>query len=207
MSTSTTPTREGAPAEDWRSRLSGSRAGTLGVLVLTTLLVLAGVWFVQKPGADDKVTAVQVSGAASGPAPAVGAPAQDFTARTVDGREVKLSQFRGKPVWLLFGATWCASCRAEVADVQAAYEKAKASGVEVLSVYLSEDTATVADYTDKTRLSYLHIPDPKTDIASSYRVLGIPAHYFIDEDGTISSIQVGALDRSTMDSTLAALAR
>ncbi|WP_313565791.1 TlpA disulfide reductase family protein [Mobilicoccus sp.] len=191
---------------DWRTRLRESRYGTLGVLVVTTALILVGAWFVRDATAPD-VSEVSTTAQASGPAPAVGQPAQDFTARTIDGRTVQLSDYRGKPVWLLFGASWCASCRAEAPDVQAVYEQARKDGVEVLAVYLGEDALSVRDYTRDVGLTYPHIPDPDTALSGRYRVMGIPAHYFIAPDGTIASIQVGSLDRERMTATLADLRR
>lgn len=204
---STSADGNGSRTPDWRERLRTSRFGTIGVLVVTTLLVMVGAWFAQKPSgsAEGDVTAVSVTGEQLGPPPAVGAPAQDFTARTLDGKEVRLSDYKGRPVWLLFGATWCSSCRAEVADVEAAYQQAKDAGVEIISLYLSEDAGTVQEYTSGTGLSYLHVPDPRTDVASAYRVMGIPAHYFVDKEGKIASIDIGALDRSTMDEKLASI--
>ncbi|GAB48594.1 TlpA family protein disulfide reductase [Mobilicoccus pelagius] len=212
----TDATGPGAPAtgggadpapRDWRARLRGSRFGTLAVLVVTTLLVLVGAWFVQDAKGGSGVSDVATTAEATGPAPAVGAPAQDFTARTIDGRTVRLSDYRGRPVWLLFGASWCASCRAEAPDVQAVHEKARAAGVEVLAVYLGEDAMAVRDYVSDTGLTYTHVPDPETSLSSRYRVMGIPAHYFVAPDGRIDSIQVGALDAERMTESLAALRR
>ena len=194
------------PRPDWRARLRGSRHGTLLVLLVTTALILVGAWFVRE-ATRPEVSEVTTTAQASGPAPAVGQPAPDLTARTIDGRTVRLSDYRGKPVWLLFGASWCASCRAEVADVQAVYEQERAEGAEVLAVYLGEDAMTVRDYTKGTGLTYPHIPDPDTSLSSRYRVMGIPAHYFVAPDGTIAAIRVGALDRATMSENLQALRR
>src|SRR5665647_2652833 len=58
-------------------------------------------------------TAVELSGPGGGAAPKIGSPAQDFTGTTVDGKEVSLSSLKGHPVWLTFGASWCAACVAE----------------------------------------------------------------------------------------------
>jgi peroxiredoxin len=128
-------------------------------------------------------------------------------AATIDGRQVSLSQYRGQAVWLTFGATWCAPCRAEAPDIQAAYEKAKADGVVVIAVYLSEDAAEVRDYTGRLGLNYVHVPDPDTRVASAYRVLGIPTHYFIDRSGILHSIKVGVLTHARMDAALAEISR
>lgn len=49
--------------------------------------------------------------------------APDFTVLGVDGSEVKLSDYRGKPVVLNFWATWCYYCKVEMPDFDKAYEK------------------------------------------------------------------------------------
>lgn len=191
----------------WRARIRTSRVGTLAVLAVTTVLVMGAAYLVDRPADSDGVTAVELTGAASGPPPAVGKPVQDFTATTVDGQPVSLSQHKGKPIWLTFGASWCAPCRAEAPDIQAAYDQAKANGVVVIAVYLSEDAKDVQDYAIRLGLSYLHVADPETRIASAYRVMGIPAHYFIDRSGELHSIKVGVLNRARMDAALAEISK
>lgn len=209
MSTSGPAPQTEKPA-DWRARLRGSRFGTLAVLVVTTALVLVGAYLIDRPdpGAsttDSDVTAVELMGEQSGPPPKVGEPAQDFTAMTVDGQEVSLSQFKGRPVWLTFGASWCASCRAEFPDVQTVHSQSGDDGPVVLSVYLSEGTSTVRDFTQRTGLTFTHIPDPQTRLASMYRVMGVPTHYFIDTAGVLRSVEIGALPKDRMDAHLAEL--
>lgn len=192
----------------WRARIRESRLGTLAVLGVTAVLVMAGAYLVNRPdSAAAGVTAVELTGARSGPPPVVGKAAPDFTATTIDGQQVSLSRYRGKAVWLTFGASWCAPCRSEAPDIQAAYEAAKADGVVVIAVYLSEDATAVRDYTGRLGLSYLHVPDPDTRVASGYRVLGIPAHYFIDRDGLLRSITMGVLTRARMDAALAEISQ
>lgn len=190
-----------------RARIRQSRLGTLVVLGVTTVLVMAGAYLVERPKSADGVTAVELTGDKSGPPPEVGRPVQDFTATTIDGKQVSLSGYRGQAVWLTFGATWCADCRAEAPDIQGAYEKAKANGVVVLSVYLNEDTGKVRDYSERLGLNYVHVSDPDTTISSAYRVIGIPAHFFIDRSGVLRSTKVGVLDREAMDSALADISK
>lgn len=190
---------------DWRERLRTSRFGGAGVLLVTALLVMGGAWLIQSTTGVGDVTEVTTTGAA-GPPPEIGGPAHDFTARTIDGQEVSLSDYEGRPVWVLFGASWCASCRAEAPDVEAVYAQAQEQGVEIVSVYLGEDAMTVRDYTSSAGLTYLHVPDPATSVSSAYRVMGIPAHYFIDPQGRIASIQVGAIDRGQMEQSISDIA-
>lgn len=207
----TTMTRPTPPAGDWRSRLRSSRFGTAAVLAVTLALVLGGAWLVNRPqtGPDgspasgmEKVSAVELKGAQKGPAPEVGKPAQDFTATTYQGETVSLSGLRGRPVWLSFGASWCASCRAEFPDIQAAHAAAKPDGLAVVGVYLSEDATAVKSYADRLGLSYLQIPDADTRVASLYRVMGVPAHVFIDGEGVIRAIDMGVLSQAQIKDRL-----
>lgn len=192
----------------WRVRVRESRFGTLIVLGLTTLLVVAGAYLVNRPhAATAGVTGVTLTGAATGTPPVVGRPAQDFTATTVDGQKISLSGYRGHPVWLTFGASWCSACRAEAADIEGAYEQAKSGGVVVLAVYISEDAGAVRGYADRVGLTYPKVADPDTRIASAYRVLGIPVHFFIDRSGVLRQVKTGTLTRAKMDAALAAISR
>ncbi len=203
----TRPVRLEEP-KGWWEGARGSRLGTLLILVLTGVLVVGAAALVDRPKAGRAgVTPVNVSGSGLGPPPTIGRAAQDFTATTPDGQRISLSALRGHPVWLTFGASWCAQCQAEAPDIEAAYEGHKASGVVVLAVFISEDSGTVRDYADRVGLRYLTVADPETRVASAYRVLGIPTHYFIDRSGVLRSIRTGSLTPQRMDAALAAISR
>ena len=180
-----------------------SRATTLAVMAITAVVIVAVTFFVnQSKASADGITSVELSGAATGAAPTVGQPAPDFRATTVDGKTVRLSDFKGKPVWLTFGASWCQPCRAENPDIKAVYEKAKAGGLEVLAIFISEDAAAVRDYADRVGLAYDKVADPDTTIASQYRILGIPSHFFIDSAGVLQEMKIGSLDQAGMEQAL-----
>src|SRR6185436_1925254 len=183
----------------WRERIRESRLGTVLVLAVTAAIVMGGASLVGRKSGVEKVT---LTGAASGAAPKIGSPAQDFTTTDIDGKTVSLSSFKGQPVWLTFGASWCAACVAEAPDVEAAYQKFKAGGAVVLSVSISEDSATARDYGSRLGLTYPTLADPDTRVASAYRVNGIPAHYFIDKSGVLRSMKTGGLSPEQMDNAL-----
>ena len=177
-----------------------SAARTLAVMVITAVVIVAVAFVVNQPKASaDGITSVTLSGAATGAAPTIGQPAPDFQATTVDGKVVRLSDFKGRPVWLTFGASWCQPCRAENPDIKAVYENAKASGLEVLAVFISEDGSAVRDYADRVGLAYDKVADPDTTIASQYRILGIPSHFFIDGAGVLREMKIGSLDQAGME--------
>jgi len=182
------------------------------VIVVTAVVILAGLWLVKgpwrQPGsagtAPSGVTSVDVNVPAGQAAPAVGRPAADFSATTITGDSISLSGWRGQPVWLLFGATWCTDCRVEAPDIQAV-SQAFAGRVQVVAVYVGEDQATVQDYANRLGLTYHQIADVADTIAGSYAVMGIPAHFFIDADGVIQTIRVGAITRQDAIDQLTAL--
>lgn len=195
MSAPTTP----APAVTVENP-AGTRWRTLLVIAIVAAIVLGGGWWMTRPvmtgGVDGNYATVQVDGAAV--APKIGSVAPDFTATTTDGTTITLSQLRGKPVWLNFGATWCAPCRVEAPDIQAAHV-AQERGIQIVAVYLGEDKAAIDPFAASLGLTYHHVPDPKKALASAWGVNGIPVHWFIDADGVIRSTQVGILgpDRIT----------
>lgn len=196
----------------WLRVLSGWW-GTALVLALVTGVVLAAGIAVDNRSGDGSggdgsgVAPVRLAGGGSAAAPAVGRPAPEFTATAVDGSQVSLAALRGKAVWLTFGATWCAACRAEAPDIQAAYEAAEGHDVVVVAVFISEDAATVRGFAERAGLTYRHVADPQTRIAAEYRVNGVPAHFFIDRTGVLRSIRVGTLTPERIDAALAEIQR
>ena len=185
-------------------------AASLVIMLVTGAIILAAA-YLSNPGisagdssTDGGVTPVSVSGNASGAAPALDAPAPDFSALMADGSSLRLSDLHGQPVWLTFGASWCQACRAENADVEAVYQQV-AGEVAVVQVYMDEDASAVTDYAQRVGISYLTVPDPNDQLSAEYRILGIPTHFFIDAQGVLRQIKVGSLGPAAMQAALAAL--
>lgn len=175
------------------------------VLVTVTALILVGVWFVrgQTGTAAGATSEVALTAKEIGEAPKVGESAVDFTGLTIGDDTVRLSDHSGKPVWLMFNATWCSGCRAENPDVQAVYEEQ--DGVEVLAVYLGETASVVGPYVDRVGLTYTHIVDPTTQLSAQYQVRAVPMHYFIDADGTVQTAHAGVMNQAQMKEALASI--
>lgn len=189
------------------ARPAGRVAGRLqtAVVLVVTAVVIGVIAFLVGGQGDDGVTKVDLGGDVAAAAPAVGAVPPDFTAVTYDGKTVNLSDYAGKPVWLTFGASWCPDCRSEAPDVEATYEKYQAQGLVILGVFISEPAADVSGYAQRAGLTFPIAVDQNTVIASSYRTLGIPTHFFIGTDGRIREIRIGALAAADMDRAVAAI--
>ncbi len=181
-----TPT---GPVEE---RPRGSRLRTLLIIAVVAIATVVGAYFLTRP-TQTVFTPVQVKGDNIAPAPVVGDQARDFVATTISGEPMSLAQLEGRPVWLQFGASWCAPCRVEAPDVQAAHKASAKSRLAVVAVYLAEDSTTVKNFAELMKLTYTQVPDPDTAIASAWGVRGIPVHYFIDAKGTIKATHVGIL--------------
>ncbi|MDO5025959.1 MAG: TlpA disulfide reductase family protein [Trueperella sp.] len=196
---------------DWRARIRESKYGTLIVLLVTTAIVVAGAWAVSQAkfgadSADDGDTAgavSQIEVANANAVPKIGEPAPDFTFTDSSGKTMQLSELRGKPVWLVFAATWCQGCRAEMPDVQATYTAN--DDLNVLTVFTGESAEVVAPYVQRTGLTFQTAADADTVASRLYGVLGIPAHYFIDANGILREHRVGILSQPLIAESLKAI--
>jgi cytochrome c biogenesis protein CcmG, thiol:disulfide interchange protein DsbE len=169
-----------------------------GLSLLVVVGIAAGLFFLDEGRtASAGYTSVTVA-ESSGPPPRIGEPAPDFAVSDLDGSTYRLSDLKGKPVWLNFWASWCPPCRAETPDVEAVYEEKKSEGLVLLAVSLGEEARPVRSYVDAAGITFRVGLDTNTQIASRYRINGLPTHFFIDRDGIIRDMQVGGLNRATM---------
>ncbi|MGZ8502356.1 MAG: TlpA family protein disulfide reductase [Candidatus Limnocylindrales bacterium] len=176
----------------------GERVRTLAIMLVVGVAIAAGAFLLEKSGAAGYTT-VELTGDTSGSRPLVGAVPPEFAATTVTGEPFKLADLAGRPIWLTFGASWCADCRAEAPDLQATYERYAPAGLAVVSIWIEETDADVRDYADRVGLDFIKIADPTTALASRYRTYGLPTHFFIGPDGTIREVRLGGLPAEEMD--------
>lgn len=119
------------------------------------------------------------------------AKAPDFTLRALTGQTVRLSNLRGKPVFLDFWATWCGPCRMTLPHTQTIY-KHLGDKVHVLAVNLQEDPETIREFLRENRYTFPVLLDTQGTAARAYGVEGIPTFVLIDEEGYICWVKVGA---------------
>lgn len=188
--------------EDGSSRWGGVRRRDLITAIVVGLIVVGVVYAMNWTGTDAGATSVDVAFNNAYPAPRVGGTPTDFSVLGLDGKTIRLSDFRGQPVWLNFWATWCPPCRAEMPDINAVYAEYAPKGLVILALSLGEDGETVRQYVQKAEMKFTVGLDSRREIASIYRVAGIPTHIFIDRDGVIRDMQVGGMSRDTMKKKL-----
>ncbi|MFC0298351.1 TlpA disulfide reductase family protein [Geobacillus jurassicus] len=126
----------------------------------------------------------------------VGNQAPDFALRTLDGKEVRLSDLRGKRVIVNMWATWCPPCRAEMPDMQKFYERYKDEGVEIVAVNLTQSEKQleqVARFIQEYGITFTVVLDEKGEVSRQYQAHAIPTSYLIDSQGIIRKKMIGPM--------------
>lgn len=127
----------------------------------------------------------------------VGKPAPDFTLKDLDGKEVSLSDYRGKIVLINFWATWCKFCDIEMPDLNQ-LDKDN-DDVVVLAVDVMEDEAKVKKYIEKGGYDFKVVLDTKGEIARKYLVSSFPTTYAVDKEGNLVSGAPGMMTKEQME--------
>jgi thiol-disulfide isomerase/thioredoxin len=118
--------------------------------------------------------------------------APDFTAKTFDGKEVSLSDLRGKIVIIDFWATWCGPCRRTMPLLDKFYKDERGEDVEVYGINVWErgGTEKVQPFIEKEGYRFpILLAD--NEVASRYGVSGIPTMFVIDKEGRVAYKHVG----------------
>lgn len=131
---------------------------------------------------------------------AIGKESPNFTLKNLDGKEVSLSDYRGKIVLINFWATWCPWCDKEMPDLQKLDEEN--DDLVVLAVDVMEKEEEVKEYIEKNKYSFEVVLDEDGEIAKTYLVSGLPASYFVDEEGILLGGVPGAMTYEQMISIL-----
>jgi thiol-disulfide isomerase/thioredoxin len=137
------------------------------------------------------------------PAPVVGRRAPDFTLESLGGQSVSLASLQGKPVVLNFFATWCGPCKYELPAFQAMAERHADRGLTFLLVDLQEDAEQVAPFLESLKVSLPAVLDESGRVTKTYRVRGLPSTFFVDREGVIRAVQLGALDDRALEGGIA----
>lgn len=143
-------------------------------------------------------------GPLDGRAPVVGQPAPDFALRDVDGTIVRLSDLRGKVVWLNFWATWCVPCKAELPEIQKIAAEKRSAGLRVLEVNWQESAAAARAFFAANGIALPLLLDRSGAVYAQYKLSGLPDHFFIDRSGKLAAVYYGQLSETKMRQKLAA---
>ena len=126
-------------------------------------------------------------------APEIGAPAIPFELKTLDGKSIRLTSFRGKPLVKNFFVSWCDPCREEMPLINDLATKAASNGYSVLAVAVEDSRSAVTQYAKESKLVFPIALDLNSRVKRTYRIFGPLATFFIDRQGIIRDIIIGPL--------------
>lgn len=123
--------------------------------------------------------------------------APDFTMLDMEGNEVTLASFFGKPIVLNFWASWCGPCKMEMPEIQKFYEK---YGEEIHFLLVSVDDSLDAAKTLISDSGYTFPVyfDTTSVGAYTYGASSIPLTFFIDAEGNLTAYYMGAMSESIL---------
>ena len=131
-----------------------------------------------------------------------GTQAPDFALQDIGGKTFKLSDFQGRKVVLVFWASWCPDCRAEVPELKAMQASANPEKVAFVSVSFDRTLEALQTYAAENHLPGVQLFDPsgkkESQVAADYGVKWIPSLYLIDENGKVElgTVLIGKLAKA-----------
>lgn len=117
--------------------------------------------------------------------------AQDFSLAMPDGKTFKLSDHRGKVVFVNFWATWCTPCREEMPAMERLWRRHKEQGFMMVAVSVDHDPGLVAPFVQKLKLTFPVVLDPKMQTANPYGVRALPSSFLVDRKGYMTALALG----------------
>lgn len=164
---------------------------SVALSLVLALAIVAGAWYIGGRAGFDEIGR---GGINQRLLPRPGEPAPDFTVIDLRGNVVSLSDYRGRPVWLNFWGAWCPPCRAEMPDIQTAYEQLAPRGLVLLAVSLGDPPDQAAEFAARNNVTFTVLLDPyRTLTGESYPIYNFPTHIFIDEDGIVRKVVLSTM--------------
>ncbi|MGE7905628.1 thiol-disulfide oxidoreductase ResA [Peribacillus sp. NPDC094092] len=127
-----------------------------------------------------------------------GSDAPNFVLTDMEGKEHKLSDYKGKGVFLNFWGTYCKPCEYEMPYMDNQYKNFKEQGVEILAVNVGESDYAVNNFITKHDLTFPVMIDKGREVENAYRVDILPVTFLIDKEGKVIDIITGALTEESI---------
>ncbi|HBR16366.1 MAG TPA: thioredoxin family protein [Deltaproteobacteria bacterium] len=132
-----------------------------------------------------------------------GSTAPDFTLPDLKGKMVKLSDYKGKVVFLNFWATWCKPCEEEIPSMQIMYDVLKKQSQNFVLLAVSVDSKgpdVVESFAKKYGVTFPILHDRKGYIKEVYKTTGVPETFIIDQNGVVAEKVWGPRNWNKRDS-------
>lgn len=182
------------------------------VAIVAVVVIAAGVWVARSQG----VSELGSGGVNSSLLPKVGEQAPEFMTlyATGDNEVFRLSELQGQPVWLNFWGSWCPPCRAEMPELQAAWEMLEPRGLVMIGASMKEDPRDSVAYAERVGATFpitvdpnylTAVADPEAfpdlfETAATWEIRNFPTHVFIDREGIVRAV---VLEQMTTEEAIA----
>ncbi|MGH7205755.1 MAG: TlpA disulfide reductase family protein [Nitrospiraceae bacterium] len=131
----------------------------------------------------------------------VGKVAPDFNLPDLNEKEIRLSDFRGKVVFLNFWATWCKPCREEMPSMEILYKNFEKDGLVILAISIDRVTTKkdIPPFVKALNLTFPILIDSWGQTDKRYKLMGVPETYIIDQQGILREKVIGPRDWTILD--------
>lgn len=131
----------------------------------------------------------------------VGKVAPDFELPDLGDKSVRLSDFRGKVIFLNFWATWCKPCREEMPSMEVLHQSLQKEGLVVLAVSIDRVTTKkdIPPFVKNLNLTFPILVDSWGQTDKRYKLMGVPETYIIDQQGVLQEKIIGPRDWTRLD--------
>ena len=136
--------------------------------------------------------------------PSAGTPSLDFVLKDMNGADVRLADFKGRPVLINFWATWCAPCKAEVPWFVEFAEKYRGERLAVVGISVDDEPEAIRAFAAEYKVTYPKLVGLGQDeLREAYDAsMIIPVSWLIKSDGTVFAKAVGIHSKEWFDSKL-----
>jgi len=121
----------------------------------------------------------------------IGKDAPDFVLKSLDGPNLRLSEFRGQVVLVSFWARWASDSREELPALDRIYTTYRHAGLVVLGVSVDEDARRARDFAGAMKVRYPILLDTDPDIGRDYQLERMPVTVLVDRAGVVRYTNVG----------------
>ncbi len=145
-------------------------------ILLAGSLALGAVWAAASPAAAPTL---------------VGRDAPDFVLKTLDGSNLRLSEFRGQVVLVNFWARWAGDSRQEMPALNKINTTYQRAGLVVLGISVDDDLRRAREFAGAMKVSYPIMFDTGTDLGRDYLLQKMPMTILVDRSGVVRFSHVG----------------
>ena len=116
----------------------------------------------------------------------------EFLLEDMDGRGVRISDFRGKILFLNFWATWCPPCKREMPSMEKLHQRLKNKDFVMIAIDLQEPASRVKKFFQDYKLTFISLLDSTGEVGRQFGVRSIPTTFILDKTGRVIGAAIGA---------------